>query len=114
MNTSPAITENRVTIHVQKEGDVTVITIPCKTLRDPQHIQRVGRALSAEVSTFKGKIRLNCAHLDFISTAGLAELIRFNRKVTAAGGKLTVCGIQQSIYKVFHRAKFKKVLPVED
>lgn len=51
---------------------------------------------------------LNCEKLSFISSAGLRLFVMALKKTSAGGGKLAVCGLNETNKKIFDLAGYTK------
>lgn len=54
---------------------------------------------------------VDCAALDYLSSAGLRSFLIGARAAQSAGIKLKVCGLQKSVAEVFDVSGFSRILP---
>jgi anti-sigma B factor antagonist len=59
------------------------------------------------------KIILDCSEVDYISSAALNKLIIFLKKVTASGGRLTLCGLTPTVSEVFAVTRLNQKFNIE-
>jgi anti-sigma B factor antagonist len=82
-----------------------------------------GRLDSASSGTFEGKlvglisggeraIILDCAGLDYLSSAGLRALLVAAKKMQSAAGKLVVSSLKDEVREVFEISGFSTVFPL--
>lgn len=63
----------------------------------PKLLESAQRALSEH----PGGMALDCAALTYIDSMGLGALVKLNKQVEAAGGKVTLTGLLPRIKKLF-------------
>lgn len=106
-------THNR--LDVVKFGDVTVVRFNDRKILDEASIQEIGAELFKVVEEHKGgRILLNFAKVDFLSSAALGKLITLDKKVKAVAGKLKLSNIRPEIYEVFQITKLNKLFDIKD
>ena len=59
------------------------------------------------------KLLLNFTNVEYLSSAALGKFITLNKKVTGAGGKLVLCGIDPTIYEVFEITRLNKLFNIQ-
>jgi anti-sigma B factor antagonist len=82
-------------------------------------IQLVGRFDAAEAETVDralkavtGPLFLDCAELDYISSAGLGVLIEAHKRLAAAGHALTLSNLVPRVRNVFGYAGLDRLLKI--
>jgi anti-sigma B factor antagonist len=58
------------------------------------------------------KIIVNFQDLDYISSAGLRVLLATAKKMSASGGNLRICGLNETVNEVFEISGFSMILSV--
>ena len=58
------------------------------------------------------KIIVNFQDLDYISSAGLSVLLATAKKMSASGGNLRICGLNETVNEVFEISGFSMILSV--
>jgi len=58
------------------------------------------------------KILVNCQTLDYISSAGLRVLLATVKRLTAGGGSLRICGLNETVQEVFEISGFSTIFSV--
>jgi anti-sigma B factor antagonist len=83
-------------------------------------VQLVGRLDAAEAEradealrALPGSLRLDCAELDYISSAGLGVLIELHKRLLAAGQTLTLANLVPRVRNVFMYAGLDRLLNIE-
>ena len=100
-------------ITVNALGNVTVVRFLDKKIRDEEQIQKLGDELFSLVDEENSKaILLNFKDVEIMSSAALGKLIRLDKKVKKAGGKLKLCSICPNIYEVFTITKLNQVYDI--
>lgn len=57
---------------------------------------------------------LNLADLDFMDSSGLGVILGRYKKVTELGGRMTLCSIQPSIYRLMEMSGLFRILSIYD
>lgn len=83
------------------------------------HVQLVGRLDAAEadrvdqaLKALTGPLLLDCAELDYISSAGLGVLIEAHKRLAAAGHALTLSNLVPRVRNVFGYAGLDRLLKI--
>lgn len=102
-------------IALAESGDVTVVTFRDSKIIDDQAIQELGQELENLVERDeRGKIVLNFAAVEFLSSAALGKLISFEKKVRGKKTKLILTNIRPEIYEVFKITKLTKLFTIKE
>ena len=105
-----ANTSNR-RIDIESIEGVTVARLLEKKILDEANIEALGQEMFAMVDKDgHNKIILDFSIVEYLSSAALGKLITMQKKVAAAGGKVTLCNIQRDILDVFKITKLDRVL----
>lgn len=98
-------------LDIEEIGSVTVARFLEKKILDEANIEMIGQELFGLVDQDGRKqIVLDFDLVEYLSSAALGKLITMHKKVSAAGGKLTLCNIQKDILDVFKITQLHKVL----
>jgi anti-anti-sigma factor len=103
-----------VDISSRREGDVLVAD--CAGSLDTQTSGPATDAMNQLADQAQGKLLVNLAKLDFLSSAGLRVLLRTAKTLQAAGGALKVCepaGVVQEVLDISGFASLVEVYPDE-
>jgi anti-anti-sigma factor len=93
-----------VQIHTNKEGNGTVVQLQGKV--DATSAPSVEQALVSVIDQGEKRLVLDCAGLDFISSAGLRSLLLAVKKMKAAGGGISLAALQPNVKEVFDISGF--------
>lgn len=78
---------------------------------------RLDAAQAASAQAFldqvQGPVTLDCARLDYISSAGLGVLLKTQKRLAASGGGLKLTGVNRHIRDIFQYSGFDMILQVE-
>ena len=78
---------------------------------------RLDAAEAASAQTFldrvDGTVTLDCAGLEYISSAGLGVLLKTQKRLLAANGKLRLAGLKPHLLDVFTYSGFDQLFEIE-
>ncbi len=97
-------------ISVNDQGDVSVVHFEgnLDTNTAPEAQDSLDRLGAEGVK----KIIVNFQDLDYISSAGLRVLLGTAKKMSASGGNLRICGLNETVNEVFEISGFSMILSV--
>lgn len=102
-------------LDIEEVGDITVATFTDKKILDEGNIQIIGNQLFSLVEEEgRGKIVLDFANVEYLSSAALGKLITMDKKVKSAKGKLRLCSVRPDIYEVFAITKLNKLFDMRE
>jgi anti-sigma B factor antagonist len=97
-------------ISTREEGGVTVVgvegNLDTNTAPDAQ------QHLDGLQDGGAQKILVNFTDLDYISSAGLRVLLATAKRISASGGSLRICGLNETVSEVFEISGFSVILNV--
>ncbi|CAM8643195.1 SpoIIAA Anti-anti-sigma regulatory factor (antagonist of anti-sigma factor) [Candidatus Methylacidiphilaceae bacterium] len=99
-----------VQIHTNKEGNGTVVQLQGKV--DATSAPSVEQALVGVIDQGEKRLVLDCAGLDFISSAGLRSLLLAVKKMKAAGGGISLAALQPNVKEVFDISGFSALFTI--
>ena len=99
-----------VQIHTNKEGNGTVVQLQGKV--DATSAPSVEQALVGVIDQGEKRLVLDCAGLDFISSAGLRSLLLAVKKMKAAGGGISMAALQPNVKEVFDISGFSALFTI--
>lgn len=79
---------------------------------DHHHAGKVRTSIETELE--KGEVQhlvLNLARLEFMDSSGLGVILGRYKKVSQLGGKMILCSIQPSVYRLMEMSGLFKILP---
>jgi len=60
-----------------------------------------------------GTVTLDCRGLDYISSAGLGVLLKTQKRLAGAGGKLRLTGVSRHLQDIFLYSGFDQIFEIE-
>ena len=60
-----------------------------------------------------GTVRVDCSGLEYISSAGLGVLLKTQKRLGGAGGKLRLAGVSRHIRDIFVYSGFDQIFEIE-
>lgn len=100
-------------IESREVGKVTILDIRGRiTLGD--EIGQLRSAVRNLIAEGKKKIILNLAHVDYIDSSGVGELVGCFTSVRNAGGELKLLNLSQKVHDVLHVTKLYTVFDIRD
>ena len=60
-----------------------------------------------------GKVTLDCAKLEYISSAGLGVLLKTHKRLMGHGGKLRLAGVSSHLRDIFVYSGFDQIFEIE-
>ena len=61
----------------------------------------------------QGPITLDCSGLEYISSAGLGVLLKTQKRLMAANGKLRLAGVNRHLRDIFQYSGFDRIFEIE-
>ena len=78
---------------------------------------RLDAAQSPAAQTFldkvQGPVTLDCSKLEYISSAGLGVLLKTQKRLMAANGKLRLAGVNRHLRDIFQYSGFDRIFEIE-
>ena len=78
---------------------------------------RLDAAQSPAAQTFldqvNGTVTMDCSRLDYISSAGLGVLLKTQKRLMAADGKLRLSGVNRHLRDIFEYSGFDQIFEIE-
>jgi anti-sigma B factor antagonist len=73
------------------------------------------QAVSAQafLDKISGTVTLDCIGLEYISSAGLGVLLKTQKRLLAAGGKIRLTGVSKHIQDIFGYSGFDQLFEIE-
>lgn len=94
--------DNREYVHFDIQNDVHVGTIVGSSVVEAGSVGAFGKFLMNYVRKNPGiKLMLNFAHVEYMSSSTLTELIRVKEQLERSGGQFGICGLQRDVHRVF-------------
>ena len=70
-------------------------------------------AAQAFLDRVQGTTTLDCARLEYISSAGLGVLLKTQKRLMASGGKLRLTGLSRHLRDIFQYSGFDRIFEIE-
>ena len=67
----------------------------------------------AALDAVNGIVNLDCTGLEYISSAGLGVLLKTQKRLLAANGKLRLTGVNRQLQDIFLYSGFDQILEIE-
>lgn len=100
-------------LHVTRLADVVLLRASGRVDHSNADAFALALAPHLECCTADGDpVLLDCADLEYISSAGLRVLMLASKKVTPAGGRLAMANPQPVVHEIFKISRFQHVLPI--
>jgi anti-sigma B factor antagonist len=61
----------------------------------------------------EGPVTIDCTKLEYISSAGLGVLLRTQKRLLAANGKLRLAGVNRHLRDIFQYSGFDRIFEIE-
>ena len=61
----------------------------------------------------QGPVTLDCSKLEYISSAGLGVLLKTQKRLMAANGKLRLAGVNPHLRDIFQYSGFDRIFEIE-
>ena len=70
-------------------------------------------AAQAFLDRVEGSVTLDCARLEYISSAGLGVLLKTQKRLMAAAGKMRLAGVNRHLQDIFQYSGFDQIFEIE-
>ena len=102
-----------LTIATREVSHVTILDIEGRIILGPE-IGELRNAVRDLVAQGKKKIILNLAHVDYLDSSGVGELVACFTTLRNAGGELKLLNLTQKVHDVLHVTKLYTVFDIKD
>lgn len=100
-----------IEINTRIEDDITVITVAGEV--DASSSIELDQAIADAIETSQ-KIIVDCAQLQYISSAGLGVFMSYIQEFEAREVKMVICGLQEKVFNVFQILGLDQLLNICD
>lgn len=97
-------------IHETKQGNVNVVSVEGRL--DSMSSTEFEKRLINLIDTGNVFVALDCAKLDYVSSAGLRAILSAAKRAKQAKGKLTLGGASAQVSEILDIAGFSSILPI--
>ena len=70
-------------------------------------------AAQTYLDRLNGVVTLDCARLEYLSSAGLGVLLKTHKRLLGAGGKLRLTDVSRHLQDIFSYSGFDQILEIE-
>lgn len=70
-------------------------------------------AADSFLSRVSGDVTLDCSSLDYVSSAGLGVLLKTQKRLQGAGGKLRLTGVNRHLQDILTYSGFDQIFDIE-
>ena len=70
-------------------------------------------AAQAFLDTVSGEVTLDCARLDYLSSAGLGVLLKTQKRLTGSGGRMRLVMVSSHLRDIFVYSGFDQIFDIE-
>ena len=99
-------------MNITKKTEGDALTLALEGRLDTATSPQLDEELDASLEGVR-ELTLDLTDLKYVSSAGLRVLLRAQRKMNAAKGKLLVTGVNESIMEIFEITGFSEILDIE-
>ncbi len=101
---------NALTIQRSTEDDLTILSI--EGFLDAHTAPEFENAVQQEFDGGHKQIIVDCARLNYISSAGLGVFMSFIEEIREAGGDIKICGATPKVFQVFEILGFPALFDI--
>jgi anti-anti-sigma factor len=96
--------------HAEENALVVVVTGKMDAITAPAYVERIRKELAG------GALRLvvDCAGLDYVSSAGLRAILTISKDLRLKGGTQAYCSLQAQVKEIFEISGFASMIPIHD
>ena len=96
--------------HMEENALVVVVTGKMDAVTAPLYVERLKEELA------HGAIRLvvDCAGLEYVSSAGLRAILTISKELRLKGGAQAYCALREQVKEVFEISGFASIIPIHD
>lgn len=103
---------NPFALQTSQQGDLTIITL--EGFVDAHTAPRFESAVQTELEAGRIQIIVDCAKLNYISSAGLGVFMSFIEEVRELGGDIKICGLVPKVKHTFEILGFQDIFEMLD
>ena len=103
---------NPFALQTAQQGDLTIITL--EGFVDAHTAPNFESAVQAELDAGRSKIIVDCAKLNYISSAGLGVFMSFIEEIRELGGDIKIIGLVPKVRHTFEILGFQDIFEMLD
>ena len=102
------------TILREEKDDVSVLRFKEDTIREGSFLEQAHEDLQEFAEKVGGKVILDFANLEFISSAGISLVLWLSELLRSQGGRLVICEAGPDVLEIFKVGKLDTILQFHD
>ncbi len=99
-------------INVSENNGITIINL--EGLLDSASASQFNSLVHKLISEGKVKVLVDMEQLEYISSAGLREILGLSKAIKVSKGKLALCNLKPNVSEVFNISGFDTILDIYD
>jgi anti-anti-sigma factor len=96
--------------HSEENALVVVVTGKMDAVTAPLYVER----LKAELARGVVRLVVDCAGLEYVSSAGLRAILTISKELRLKGGAQAYCALREQVKEVFEISGFASIIPIHD
>lgn len=102
-------------VRFKKVGEVAVVGFERGRIREEREILKALEELGKYIETHpKCNVLLNLENIEYLSSAGLGNLVGILKKSRRSNGQFKLCKLQESIFELFEVMRLTKIFDIFD
>jgi stage II sporulation protein AA (anti-sigma F factor antagonist) len=103
-----------MSLHIETSHHRQVLVARLVGELDHHTSEQVRHQLEEEIAKGVRHIVLSLSGLTFMDSSGLGVILGRYKQITQLGGKMVVCSVNPSVYRLFELSGLFKILPIHD
>lgn len=99
-----------VKTHTEDNTLVVVVTGKMDAVTAPAYLEQLRQELAGGIL----RLIVDCAGLEYVSSAGLRAILTISKDLRLKGGVQAYCGLQEQVKEVFEVSGFATIIPIHD
>ena len=101
-----------MSLHIETEvsGDTLIVRLSGEL--DHHTAEVVRTRVEAELDRGYDNLVMNFEHLEFMDSSGLGVILGRYKRITAAGGRMSLCSVNDQLMKLFELSGMLKILRI--
>ena len=96
--------------HTEENALVVVVTGKMDAVTAPLYVERLKEELAGGVL----RLVVDCAGLEYVSSAGLRAILTISKELRIKGGTQAYCALPDQVKEVFEISGFASIIPIHD
>ncbi|TCS93465.1 anti-sigma F factor antagonist [Hazenella coriacea] len=99
-----------LTLQVHRRHHILIVRLSGEL--DHHTAEQVRNTIESELDSGMTHLVLNLANLEFMDSSGLGVILGRYKRVSQLGGKMALCSIRPSIFRLMEMSGLFKILPI--